>query len=174
MTTQSGLENRSATPTTPKEAQLLTFRLDDQEYALDISNVVQVVRMVAITPVPKAPEVVEGVINLRGKVIPVINLRKRCGLPSKPCGLNDHLLIAKMDGRVMGLIVDVVSEMLTVPTGNLDLSSEIGPQRMEYLLAVGRLGGRLLLVLDPNMILTFEDKQCLEAALTKTSSLEVV
>jgi purine-binding chemotaxis protein CheW len=153
-----------------EEAQLLTFRLDDQEYALDISNVVQVVRMVAITPVPKAPDVVEGVINLRGKVVPVINLRKRCGLANRPYGLNDHLLIAKMDGRVMGLIVDVVSEMLTVPMSDLDFSSEIGSQ-MEYLSAVGRLGDRLLLVLDPGTILTFEDKKCLEVALARTPSL---
>jgi len=170
MTTGSGFENRSATTTTKKETQLLTFRLDEQEYALDIANVVQVVRMVAITPVPKAPEVVEGVINLRGKVIPVINLRKRCGLPTRPYGLNDHLLIARMDGRVMGLIVDMVSEMLTVPMSDLDSSAEIGSQQMEYLTAVGRLGDRLLLVLDPGMILTFEDKKCLEVALARTPS----
>jgi len=170
MAVESGSENRSAT-TTKAEAQLLTFRLDNQEYALDIANVAQVVRMVAITPVPKAPEVVEGVINLRGKVIPVINLRKRCGLPTRPYGLNDHLLIARMDGRVMGLIVDVVSEMLTVPMSDLDSSAEIGSQQMEYLTAVGRLGDRLLLVLDPGMILTFEDKKRLEVALVETPSL---
>lgn len=57
-----------------QDAQLLTFKLDDQEYALDIANVVQVVRMVALTRAPKAPEVVEGIINVRGKVVPVVNL----------------------------------------------------------------------------------------------------
>lgn len=107
-----------------QDAQLLTFRLDDQEYALHIADVVQVVRMVAITPAPKAPEIVEGMINLRGKVIPVIDLRKRFDLLLKPYGLNNHLLIAQTDGRVMALIVDVVNEMQSVPASSLDFSSE--------------------------------------------------
>ncbi|MDY6875191.1 MAG: chemotaxis protein CheW [Chloroflexota bacterium] len=166
MTTKAGFEKTgSIAPMFDGDAQLLTFRLDDQEYALDIANVVQVVRMVAITQVPKVPEVVAGVINLRGRVIPVINLRKRCGLPAKPYGLNDQLLIAKTDGRMMGLIVDVVSEVLTMPSGSLDFASEIGGRSIEYLSAVGKMDDRLLLILDPNMILTLQDQVHLEALL---------
>ncbi|MCR4406675.1 MAG: chemotaxis protein CheW [Anaerolineae bacterium] len=165
MTTKSGSETGGG-----REVQLLTFKLDDQEYALDITNVVQVVRMVAITPIPKAPEVVEGVINLRGKVIPVINLRQRCGLPTRPYGLNDHLLIARINDQVMALIVDVVSEMLTLPMSDLDFTSEIGPQKMEFISGVGRLNDKLILVLDPNVLLACEDQQRLTAALASTSS----
>ncbi len=153
-----------ATQTIDEETQLVIFRLDDQEYALDITNVVQVVRMVAITPMPEASEVVEGVINLRGKVIPVVDVRRRFGLPLKPYDLNTQLLITRRDGRMMALIVDVVSEVLTMPTSNIEPPSEIAPQ-MERLSAVGKLGDRLLLILDLGRALTFEEEPRLAAVL---------
>ena len=154
-----------ATQTIDKEAQLVIFRLDDQEYALDITNVVQVVRMVAITPMPEASDVVEGVINLRGKVIPVVDIRRRFGLPPKSYDLNTRLLITRWDGRMMALIVDVVSEVLAMPTSNIEPPSEIAPQ-MERLSAVGKMGDRLLLILDLGRALTFEEEPRLEAVLT--------
>ena len=147
-----------------EETQLVTFRLDDQEYALPIANVVQVVRIVAITPMPEAPKIVKGVINVRGKVIPVIDVRKRFNLPAKPYDLNTQLLIAQMDSRMMALIVDAVSEVLTMPAGNVEPPSEIAPQ-MERLSAVGKLGDRLLLMPDLRRILTFEEETRLEAVL---------
>ncbi|MCK4471744.1 MAG: chemotaxis protein CheW [Anaerolineae bacterium] len=124
-----------------EETQLVTFRLDDQEYALPIANVVQVVRIVAITPMPEVSKIVKGVINVRGKVIPVIDVRKRFNLPAKSHDLNTQLLIAQMDNRMMALIVDVVSEVLTMPAGNIEPPLEIAPQ-MERLSAVGKLGNR--------------------------------
>ena len=147
-----------------EETQLVTFRLDDQEYALPIANVVQVVRIVAITPMPEVSKIVKGVINVRGKVIPVIDVRKRFNLPAKPYDLNTQLLIAQMDGRLMALIVDVVSEVLTMPAGNIEPPSEIAPQ-MERLSAVGKLGDRLLLMPDLSRILTFEEERRLEAVI---------
>jgi len=147
-----------------EETQLVIFRLDDQEYALPIANVVQVVRIVAITPMPEAPEIVKGVINVRGKVIPVIDVRKRFNLSAKPYDLNTQLLIAQMDGRMMALIVDVVSEVLTMPAGSIEHPSEIAPQ-MERLSAVGKLGDRLLLMPDLGRILTFEEERRLEAVM---------
>jgi len=165
MTTRARFEKTGlATQTIDEVAQLVIFKLDDQEYALDITNVVQVVRMVAITPMPEASEVVEGVINLRGKVIPVVDVRRRFGLPLKPYDLNTRLLISRWDGRMMALIVDVVSEVLTMPTSNIEPPSEIAPQ-LERLSAVGKLGDRLLLILDLGGILTFEEKSRLEAVL---------
>jgi len=153
-----------AAQTIGEEAQLVIFKLDDQEYALDITNVVQVVRMVAITPMPEASEVVEGVINVRGKVIPVVDVRRRFGLPLKPYDLNTRLLITRWDGRMMALIVDVVSEVLAMPTSNIEPPSEIAPQ-MERLSAVGQLGDRLLLILDLGRALTFEEEPRLETVL---------
>jgi purine-binding chemotaxis protein CheW len=135
------------------DIQLLTFKLDDQEYALDIANVVQVVRMVAVTPAPKAPEFVEGVINLRGKVIPVVDTRKRFGLPAKPYDLDTQLLIAHAAGCSMALMVDMVSEVLTLPASSIESFERVGAD-LEHLSAVGKLGERLLMIVDPNTILT--------------------
>jgi purine-binding chemotaxis protein CheW len=155
-----------------EDAQLLTFKLDDQEYALPMANVVQVVRIVAITPMPEAPDIVKGVINIRGKVIPVIDTRRRFGLPARPYDLNTQLLIARNEGYMMALIVDVVSEVLTIPASSIEPPSEIGPQ-LERLSAVGRLGDRLLLVLDLDKILTFEQEKRLEKTLTELGSMSI-
>ena len=95
----------TALTATNGSVQLLTFKLDDQEYALNIADVVQVVRMVAVTRALKAPTFVEGMINLRGRVIPVVSLRQRCGLPDRPYDLNTQLLIARAGGRLMALMV---------------------------------------------------------------------
>jgi purine-binding chemotaxis protein CheW len=132
--------------------QLLTFKLDDQEYALNIANVVQVVRMVAITRAPKASHGVEGMINLRGKVIPVLDIRKRFGLASKPYDLNTQLLIAQTNGHTVALTVDVVSEVLTMPLSNVEPTSAVGAE-MEFLSAIGKLDDRLILILDPKAVL---------------------
>lgn len=136
--------------------QLLTFKLDEQEYALNIVNVVQVVRMVAVTRAPHASEAVEGMINLRGKVIPVVDIRKRCGLPIKEHDLNTQLLIAQTDGRMVALTVDVVSEVLTMPLANIEATETVGAE-MEFLSSVGKLGDRLILILDPKQVLMDTD-----------------
>ena len=132
--------------------QFLTFKLDEQEYALNIANVVQVIRMIAITRPPIAQEYVEGMVNLRGSVIPVINLRKRWGLPPKEHDLNTQLLIARANSHTMALTVDAVSEVLAIPTGSIEPLERSGA-KMECLLAVGKLGERLLLIVDPNTLL---------------------
>ena len=152
MSTES-YRNKSAAQKKGETVQLLTFKLDDQEYALNIANVVQVVRMVALTHPPKAPDYMEGLFNLRGKIIPVINVRARYGLPTKPHDLDTQLLIAKANGHTMAITVDAVSEVLTLPVDRIEPPEAIGPE-MEYLSAVGKVGDRLILILDPNMLMT--------------------
>lgn len=164
MSTGLGIGNKSAMQSKNESVQLLTFKLDNQEYALNIANVVQVVRMVALTRPPKAPDYMEGMFNLRGKVVPVINIRKRYGLPSKPHDLDTQLLIAKANGRMMAITVDVVSEVLTLPTSSIEPPEQIGPE-MEYLSAVGKVDDRLISILDPNTLLT-------NAELSRTDEVE--
>jgi purine-binding chemotaxis protein CheW len=153
MSTEPRNGNKSVNPKTNERVQLLTFKLDDQEYALNIANVVQVVRMVALTRPPQAPDYIDGIFNLRGKVIPVINIRKRCGLPSKSQDLDTQLLIAKADGRTMAIAVDAVSEVLALSTDSVEPPEQIGPE-MKFLSAVGKVDDRLILILDPNTLLT--------------------
>jgi len=135
--------------------QLLTFKLDDQEYALQTANVVQVTRMVAMVRPPKTSAVIEGMFNLRGKVIPVINIRKLLGLPDQPHDVNTQLLIARAEGHMLALAVDAVSEVLTLPAINLESPDQIGMQN-KYLSAVGKIGSRLILLLNPNTFLAEE------------------
>ena len=137
--------------------QLLTFKLDDQEYALKTVDVVQVTRMVAMVRPPKASEFIEGMFNLRGKVIPVVDIRKLFGFPAKTHDLNTQLLIAQSDAHTLALAVDVVSEVLTLPATSLEAPEQIGVQNA-YLSAVGKIGSRLILILSPNTFLMNELK----------------
>jgi purine-binding chemotaxis protein CheW len=139
--------------------QLLTFVLEEQEYALDIASVAQVVRMVAITRSPKAPEAVVGMINVRGKVIPVVSLRRLMGLAEKTYGLNDHLLIVQAGNRMAALLVDMVREVLIVPAASLEPPIKVAPRVMRNLAAVAKLGDRLLLVLDLVKALSFLEEE---------------
>jgi purine-binding chemotaxis protein CheW len=132
--------------------QLLTFKLDDQEYGLDVANVVQVVRMVALTRPPQVPDYVMGVFNLRGSVVPVIDIRRRCGLAPRPYDLDTQLLIARVDGHALALAVDVVSEVLTLPAEMIDSPDRIGPG-MEFLSAVAKVDTRLVMILNPRMLM---------------------
>ena len=147
-------------PRRAAELQLLTFQLDGQEYALEIGHVVQVVRMVAVTRAPKAPDFVEGMINLRGKVIPVINIRRRCGLVDKAYDLNTQLLIARAGGRQMALMVDVVSEVLSMPADALEPPEDIGAA-MKHVRSVGKLGDRLILIIEPGSLLSDDEARLL-------------
>ena len=128
--------------------QLLTFKLDEQDYALDTASVVQVLRMVALTRPPRAPDYIEGVFNLHGKVIPAIDTRKRCGLAHKAHDLNTQLLVARANDRTVALTVDQVSEVLTVPESDVEVVGDVG-SGMKFLLGVAKVGERLILIVDP-------------------------
>lgn len=131
--------------------QLLTFKVDDREYALNLANVVQIVRMIATERASQAPDSVEGMFNLRGQNIPVVDIRKECGLAPKPCELNTPLVIARTNGHVLALTVDAVSDVLTVPLSNIELRESAAPE-MAHVLAIGKVAGRALLILDPGTL----------------------
>ena len=127
--------------------QLVVFRIDKSEYALPVSNVGEILRMVAIAAVPEAPEWLPGVINLRGKVIPVINLRKRLGLPEVEVGLNTPIVVAEHEGQMVGLVADAVTELLTVAADSVEPpDARVGSANAVE--AVARSGERLILIFD--------------------------
>lgn len=134
--------------TRDRSIQLLTFKLDDQEYAVEIANVVQVVQMVAVTRLPQGTDAVEGIINLHGEVTPVIDTRKRLGLAPKPHDPDTQLLITRVKGRTLALTVDAVSQVLALASDRIEPSQRIGAEP-KYLSAVGNMGDRLILILDP-------------------------
>jgi purine-binding chemotaxis protein CheW len=127
--------------------QLVVFKIDKSEYALPVAQVGEILRMVAIAPVPEAPEWLPGVINLRGRVIPVIDLRIRLGLEHVPVGVNTPILVAEADGQTVGLVADSVTELLTVPLDAVEPPDELAGDG-NTIEAVARAGDRLLLIFD--------------------------
>jgi purine-binding chemotaxis protein CheW len=139
--------------------QLVSFKIGDEEFGVDILKVQEINRMVDVTRVPNAPEYVEGVINLRGKVIPIIDLRKRLGLTQKENDKDTRIIVVELNQKVIGFIVDSVSEVLRI---NKSIT-EPPPQMVagiesDYITAIGKLEDRLLILLDLEKILTSGEK----------------
>jgi purine-binding chemotaxis protein CheW len=132
----------------PEDAtQLVVFRVERSEYALPVGNVGEILRMVAIAPVPEAPAWLSGMVNLRGRVIPVIDLRTRLGLPAVPVGLNTPIIVAETEGQMVGLIADSVTDFLTVPVEAIE-PPDAGLFVSNTVQSVARAGERLILIFD--------------------------
>ena len=134
--------------------QLVTFHVAREEFAVDILDVREINRMMEITRVPQAPEFVEGVINLRGQVIPVVDLRKRFGLEAEERDKNTRIVVVELGSKVVGFLVDSVSEVLRVSTSLVEpppaLASGI---EADYIRGVVKLEDRLLVLLDLHRLL---------------------
>jgi len=142
--------------------QLVTFRLGNEEFSLDILKVQEIIRHMDLTRVPKTPEFVDGVINLRGRVIPVLDLRKRFGLPKDENTNETRIIVVDVDNRTVGLKVDAVSEVLRLPADTVEPPPAIVTGvESEYIKGVGKLDGRLLILLDVAKILTCTERDAL-------------
>ncbi len=143
--------------------QLASFRLGNEEFAVDILKIQEINRLVEITRVPKAPIFVEGVINLRGKVIPVIDLRKKFGLSNEARDDETRIVVMDIRKRIVGLIVDSVSEVLRAPASSVEPPPPmLGGVDSEYIKGVCKLEDRLLILLDVNKLLSIEEAEMLE------------
>jgi len=132
--------------------EVVVFKLAEQEYGLQLTNVVEIIRMIAITRIPEPEDKVEGIINLRGEIVPLIDLRKFLGLPARPYTLNTHIVIVRVNGKTIGLVVDSVTKVLPVARENIKPPRQIVPHS-RYLSGVAKTNGHLLLILDINSIL---------------------
>lgn len=141
---------------------LLIFTLDDRRYALPVSSVDRVVRIVAVTLLPKAPDIVSGVINVQGRIIPVVNLRRRFGLPERELVLTDQLVVAHTARRTVALVADAVLDVIACPV--LVESAHIVPG-IEYLAGVAKLDDGLILIHDLDRFLSLEEENLLSHAL---------
>jgi purine-binding chemotaxis protein CheW len=132
-----------------KELQVVGFRIGNETFGVRIGSVREIVRVPEITAVPSAPETVEGVINLRGKIIPVMDLRKRFGQTEIQADKKNRILVVELNNKLVGLIVNAASEVLKIAPseveapGNLFAEGESG-----YVTGVGKLKGRLIILLD--------------------------
>jgi len=143
--------------------QLVVFTLDEQRYALPLYAVGRVVRSLEITPLPRAPEIVLGMVNIQGKIIPVFNIRKRFNLPEREIGLNDHLILAHTSRRSVAILVDEVSGVIDRSESEVVAAEEILP-RMEYVEGVVKLEDGMILIHDLSKFLSLEEEIKLEEA----------
>lgn len=147
----------------PQELQLVAFQLAEEVYGVDIAQVQEIIRMQPITKVPGAPDFVEGVINLRGRVIPVIDLRKRFRLPKGEETKSTRIIVVDVPPHTVGMIVDSVDEVLRLSEEKIEPPSPlIASIDTEYIKGVGKLEGKLLILLDLAKVLTKEEKYALE------------
>lgn len=145
--------------------QLVAFMLDEQCFALRLECVEQIVRAVEVTALPKAPEIVLGVINLQGNIVPVLNIRKRFGLPKPQLNLTDQLIVARTKRRTVALSVDSVSAIVERQPDDITEAERILPD-LEYVLGVAKLQGGMLLIHDLDRFLALDEEEQLEGALT--------
>jgi purine-binding chemotaxis protein CheW len=137
-----------------KELQVVGFRIGRETFGLPISIVREIVRVPEITSVPNAPDYIEGVINLRGRIIPVVDLRKRFGEKSFEPDKKNRIVVVELEGRSVGLIVNSASEVLRIPPSDIEEPHNVFKEgELNYITGVGKLKGRLVILLDLNRIL---------------------
>jgi purine-binding chemotaxis protein CheW len=142
--TPAGLAGRVA-----NETQIVVFELGDERYGLDIATVFEIIRHQPITAVPQAPAFVKGVINLRGRIIPVVDLRDRFGMMEGTRTKATRIVVCEAAGTRLGLIVDGVSEVLMIAAETVEATPEVAATHdAAYLRGIAKLGDRLIILLD--------------------------
>ncbi len=148
-----------------KDIQVVGFRIGAETYGVRIAAVREIVRVPEITAIPSAPELIEGVINLRGKIIPVMDLRKRFGQLYTHADKKNRILVVEIDGKLLGLIVNAASEVLKIPPSDIEPPSSVFAEgESGYVTGVGKLKNRLIILLDIAKLLRAPDLRDLEAA----------
>lgn len=138
--------------------QLVSFTIGEEEFGVDILKVQEINRVVDITSVPHTPEYVDGVINLRGKVIPIIDLRRRFGMERKEKDKNTRNIIVELDHTVIGFVVDSVNEVLRIQKSVAEPPPPIiAGIEADYITAIAKVDNRLLILLDLDRVLTTKE-----------------
>ena len=146
-----------------KNLQLVGFKIGKEYFGVDIASVQEIVRVPEITQVPETPSFVEGVINLRGRIVPVIDLRKRLRLGTAEKKRSNRVLIIEQNKRIVGLIVDSASEVLKLAAEAIETPPEmITGVGVEYITGVGKLGDQIIILLDLTKILDVKEMVKLE------------
>jgi purine-binding chemotaxis protein CheW len=146
---------------------VVTFRVADQAYALPLDAVVQVLPMVAVAPLPQAPPIVLGVINLHGQIVPVIDIRRRAGRPPREYGLKGHVLVVRTPRRTLALPVDAVVGTCELPADAIVAPAALLPG-VGQLAGVATLSEEVIFIYDLDAFLSLEEEARLTSALAKT------
>lgn len=134
--------------------QFVTFNLGEEEYAIEILKVQEIIRMIPITRVPNSPEFINGVINLRGKVIPVMDLGKRIGLPEKETDNDSRIIVVEIQNKIIGFIVDKVNIVLRINNSIIEPTPQmVGRTNAEFINGIAKMEHSLLILLDLDKVM---------------------
>lgn len=141
------------------ELQLVVFNTGKEDFGIEIMNVQEIIRMTNITKIPQSPSYIRGIINLRGKIIVVINLNVVMGMESSEHDENTRIIVTSINDTVVGFVVDSVSEVLRLPSSSVEAAPELVSTKIDssYLKGVGKLDNRLLLLLDMGRVLSKDE-----------------
>ncbi|RMF02180.1 MAG: chemotaxis protein CheW [Chloroflexi bacterium] len=146
------------------ENQIVVFKLGREFYGVEIAAVEGIIKMQAITSVPKSPEFVEGVTNLRGTVLPVVDMRKRFGLPAAEETKETRIIVVEMNGLTVGMVVDAVNEVLRVPVEDIEPPSPmVATVDSAFITGIAKVSDRLIILLDLAKVLTLHEQAELTA-----------
>ena len=146
-----------------EERQFVVFDLNEEAYGVDISQVREIIRMQEITSVPRAPEFIEGVINLRGKVIPVVDLRARFSMPGTERTDEHRIVVVDVSSQDIGMVVDAVTEVSRIPSSSIEPPSNvITTNDSEYLTGIVKTDEKLIILLDIAKVISNADADALE------------
>lgn len=152
-------EDRSQELVSGPELHLVTFRLESEEYGVDIGSVQEIIRVGNITSVPNSPEYVQGVINLRGRILPVLNLRSKLCLPDAEFTKDSRIVVVESMGRVLGLLVDAVSQVTRIPLASVEEPPGDMEETRAYVRNIGKIDSRLIMIMDLEKVLMKDARQ---------------
>jgi purine-binding chemotaxis protein CheW len=150
-----------------RKLTLVVFTLDAQRYGIHLSNVERVIRVVELTPLPQAPEMVLGVVNVQGRIVPVVNIRKRFRLPEREINLSDQLIIAHTSRRAVALMVETVTGVVERSEKEVIAAEDILPH-LEHVEGVVKLEDGLVLIHNLDNFLSLDEEKILDDAIRKT------
>jgi len=140
----------------------LTFHIGGEDYAISIKHVIEIIGMLKITEVPQTPHYIKGVINLRGKVIPVMDIRLRFKMPARDYDERTCVIVVNFNDNVVGFVVDTVSEVLDIPPESVEACNQMSStEGQNFICGMGKVEDRIKMVLDVNALL-FQDNEVIE------------
>lgn len=146
-----------------KQLQFVSFLLGSEEYCVDIFEVQEIINLPTIKQIPGAPSFVDGIINLRGKIVPIIDFRKRLNLNVTEFTRHTRVVIVQVNNRVIGFIVDMVSGVFKIDEADIEVTPDVVTSvNVEYISGVAKLEHRLIIILDLDKILTSHEQNTLE------------
>ena len=140
------------------ENQFLTFKINSEQYGVGIAFVMEIIEMIKVTPIPEMPDFIKGVINLRGKVIPVMDIRARFSMEEREYDDRTCIIVVKLEELEIGIIVDTVSEVVNIPKGQIEPAPQISKENeKKFVMGMGKIGDDVTILLDLDKMLFEKD-----------------